>query len=72
MILNYTYRIYGVTSPVDRDIASAQEICNRGIEKHSTQGLWGKEIGYQVEGLSAWVSRAVYKPRRAVGGNLPR
>ena len=63
---------YGVTSPVDRDIASAQEICNRGIEKHSTQGLWGKEIGYQVEGLSAWVSRAVYKPRRAVGGNLPR
>ena len=32
---------YGVTSPVDRDIASAQEICNRGIEKHSTQGLWG-------------------------------
>ncbi|MGK7898972.1 MAG: RNA-guided endonuclease InsQ/TnpB family protein [Xenococcus sp. (in: cyanobacteria)] len=36
---------------VDRDIAAAQEICNRGIEKHSTQGLWGKEIGYQV-GLS--------------------
>lgn len=35
----------------DRDVASAQEICNRGIEKHSTQGLWGKEIGYQV-GLS--------------------
>ncbi len=42
---------YGVDEPVDRDIASAQEICNRGIEKHSTQGLWGKEIGYQV-GLS--------------------
>ena len=42
---------YGVYSRVDRDIASAQEICNRGIEKHSTQGLWGKEIGYQV-GLS--------------------
>ncbi|MDJ0595448.1 MAG: transposase [Pleurocapsa sp. MO_226.B13] len=42
---------YGVHEPVDRDIASAQEICNRGIEKHSTQGLWGKEIGYQV-GLS--------------------
>lgn len=35
----------------DRDIASAQEICNRGIEKYSTQGLWGKEIGYQA-GLS--------------------
>ena len=34
-----------------RDIASAQEICNRGIEKYSTQGLWGEEIGYQV-GLS--------------------
>ena len=42
---------YGVDGPVDRDVASAQEICNRGIEKHSTQGLWGKEIGYQV-GLS--------------------
>jgi putative transposase len=42
---------YGVNDPVDRDIASAQEICNRGIEKYSTQGLWGKEIGYQV-GLS--------------------
>ncbi len=36
---------------VDRDVAAAQEICNRGLEKHSTQGLWGKEIGYQV-GLS--------------------
>lgn len=36
---------------VDRDIASAQEICNRGIEQVSTQGLWGKEIDYQV-GLS--------------------
>ncbi|MGK7893225.1 MAG: RNA-guided endonuclease InsQ/TnpB family protein [Xenococcus sp. (in: cyanobacteria)] len=42
---------YGVHEPVNRDLASAQEICNRGIEKHSTQGLWGKEIGYQV-GLS--------------------
>lgn len=42
---------YGVNEPIDRDIASAQEICNRGLEKHSTQGLWGKEIGYQV-GLS--------------------
>ncbi len=36
---------------VDRDIASAQELCNRGIEMLSTQGLWGKEIGCQV-GLS--------------------
>ena len=36
---------------VDRDIAAAQELCNRGIEKLSTQGLWGKEIGCQV-GLS--------------------
>jgi putative transposase len=35
----------------DRDIASAQEICNRGIESLSTQGLWGKEIACQV-GLS--------------------
>ena len=35
----------------DRDIASAQELCNRGIEMLSTQGLWGKEIGCQV-GLS--------------------
>ena len=59
---------YGISEAVDRDIASAQEICNRGIEKHSTQGLWGKEIGYQVEGLSAWVSRAVYTPRRSVAG----
>ena len=42
---------YGVDESVDRDVASAQEICNRGIEKYSTQGLWGKEIGYQV-GLS--------------------
>ena len=33
---------------VDRDIASAQELCNRGIEKLSTQGLWGKEIGCQL------------------------
>ena len=45
---------YGVNQPVDRDIASAQEICNRGIEKHSTQGLWGKEIGYQVEPVRSW------------------
>ena len=46
---------YGVDELVNRDVASAQEICNRGIEKHSTQGLWGKEIGYQV-GLSGAMS----------------
>jgi putative transposase len=40
---------------VDRDIASAQELCNRGIEKLSTQGIWGKEIGCQV-GLSGAMS----------------
>ncbi|MBE9171000.1 transposase [Pleurocapsales cyanobacterium LEGE 06147] len=40
---------------IDRDIASAQELCNRGIEMLSTQGLWGKEIGYQV-GLSGVMS----------------
>ncbi len=50
---------YGVDEPVDRDVASAQEICNRGIEKHSTQGLWGKEIGYQVKGLRAEFTSAL-------------
>jgi putative transposase len=39
----------------DRDVASAQEICNRGYEQLSTQGLWGKEIGCQV-GLSGAMS----------------
>ncbi len=34
---------------VDRDVASAQEICNRGYEQVSTQGLWEQEIGCQVE-----------------------
>ena len=33
---------------VDRDVASAQEICNRGYEQLSTQGLWGKEIGFDI------------------------
>ncbi len=61
---------YGVTEPVDRDLASAQEICNRGLEKYSTQGLWGKEIGYQV-GLSGafcldkW--QRVAMPNREIG-----
>lgn len=61
---------YGVNEVVDRDIASAQEICNRGIEKHSTQGLWGKEIGYQV-GLSGAICldkwRRVAMPSSDVG-----
>ncbi len=61
---------YGVNESVDRDIASAQEICNRGIEKHSTQGLWGKEIGYQV-GLSGAICldkwRRVAMPNSDVG-----
>ncbi|WP_293069735.1 zinc ribbon domain-containing protein [Okeania sp. SIO2B3] len=35
----------------DRDVASAQEICNRGYEQLTTQGLWEQEIGCQV-GLS--------------------
>ncbi len=33
----------------DRDVASAQEICNRGIERHSRQGLCRTETGCQVE-----------------------
>ncbi|MGK7915551.1 MAG: RNA-guided endonuclease InsQ/TnpB family protein [Prochloraceae cyanobacterium] len=45
---------------VDRDVALAQEICNRGLEMLCTQGLWGKEeIGYQVEGLRAEFSSAL-------------
>ncbi len=44
---------------VDRDVASAQELCNRGIEKHSTQGLWGKEIDCQVKGLRAEFTSAL-------------
>ena len=49
----------------DRDIASAQELCNRGIEMLSTQGLWGKEIGCQV-GLSGAFCLDKW---RGVGGN---
>lgn len=33
----------------DRDVASAQEVCNRGIEQFSTQGLWGTETACQVD-----------------------
>ncbi|NES85946.1 MAG: transposase [Moorea sp. SIO2B7] len=33
----------------DRDVASAQEICNRGIETHSRQGLCRRETVCQVE-----------------------
>ncbi|MGB7443169.1 MAG: transposase [Coleofasciculaceae cyanobacterium] len=51
---------------VDRDIASAQEICNRGYEVLSTQGLWGKEIGCQV-GLSG--AFCLDKWRRAATSN---
>ncbi len=43
----------------DRDIASAQELCNRGIEILSTQGLWGQEIGCQVKGLRAEFTSAL-------------
>ena len=50
----------------DRDVASAQEICNRGYEQLSTQGLWGKEIGCQV-GLSGAMS--LDKWRRAASSN---
>ncbi len=39
---------YGVDYFVDRDVASAQEICNRGIES-TTLGLRGKETVCQVE-----------------------
>ncbi len=39
---------YGVDYFVDRDLASAQEICNRGIET-TTLGLRGKETVCQVE-----------------------
>nr|MDJ0579968.1 transposase [Crocosphaera sp.] len=38
----------GVDNFVDRDVASAQEICNRGIET-TTLGLRGKETVCQVE-----------------------
>jgi len=51
---------------LDRDVASAQEICNRGYEQLSTQGLWGKEIGCQV-GLSGAFS--LDKWRRAAMSN---
>ena len=39
---------YGVDYPVDRDVASAQEVCNRGIET-TTLGLREKETVCQVE-----------------------
>ena len=69
---------YGIKEVVNRDIAAAQEICNRGIESKddsanrlfSTQGLWGKEIGYQVGRsgamcLDTW--RGVAMPSREIG-----
>ena len=43
---------YGVDVPIDRDIVSAQEICNRGIETY--RGTPEKqEIASQVKGLRA-------------------
>ncbi|NEO52915.1 MAG: transposase [Okeania sp. SIO3B5] len=50
----------------DRDVASAQEICNRGYEQLSTQGLWGQEMGCQV-GLSG--TFCLDKWRRAAMSN---
>ena len=39
----------------------------------STQGLWGKEIGCQVERAGAELGRLTIRvERRAVGGILPR
>ncbi len=44
----------------DRDVASAQEICNRGIEMLCTQGLWGKEeIGNKSRAVGCYVHRQV-------------
>ncbi len=51
----------------DRDIASAQELCNRGIEMLSTQGLWGKEIGCQV-GLSGAFCLDKWRGGAGMGG----
>ncbi len=53
---------------VDRDIASAQELCNRGIEMLSTQGLWGKEIGCQVERAGAEPSSAPFESSVGLSG----
>ena len=55
---------------VDRDIASAQEICNRGREKHSTQGLWGKEIGCQVERAGAELGSAPFESSVGLSGAM--
>ncbi|MDJ0744442.1 MAG: hypothetical protein QNJ32_13925 [Xenococcaceae cyanobacterium MO_167.B27] len=69
-VLNYTYRLKpsdpqeeimnSWSCPeckyrVDRDIASPQELCNRGIEKVA-QGLCGKETAYQIVDLSGAMS----------------
>lgn len=40
----------------DRDIASAQEVCNRGIEQISTQGLCGTETACQLVDLPGVMS----------------
>ncbi len=55
----------------DRDIASAQEICNRGIETY--RGTPEKqEIGSQVKGLWGEFISPPCKPRRSVGDNMSR
>ncbi len=49
---------YGTNTPVDRDVVSAQEICNRGEETY--RGTREKqEIGSQVKGLRAEFSSAL-------------
>lgn len=40
----------------DRDIVSAQEVCNRGLEQISTQGLWGTETACQLVDLPGVIS----------------
>ncbi len=51
----------------DRDVASAQEICNRGIEAHSRQGLCRTETVCQT-GLTSSVVRRQRQPLVEVSG----
>ncbi len=53
---------------VDRDIAEAQELLLRGIEMLSTQGLWGKEIGCQVERAGAELGSAPFESSVGLSG----
>lgn len=50
----------------DRDHAASEVIRLRGLEKLSTQGLWGIENAYAVglPGTEATPSRSEAKPRR--------